>query len=388
MSGDHEVTVYSTKACPHCVNLKAFLDKYSIPYKNIDVGTDAGAAQEMIKLTGQRSVPVTVLDGNIVIGYDPDMLSSYLGIEKTDVAGTHDLVIIGAGAAGLSAAMYAGRKGLDTLIIGGTRGGMAARTEIVENYPGFYRISGEALMNLFTDQSQSYGSVLHEDVVTGISGGDGMFTVDTLSGRQFTAKAVIAASGRIPRMSGVPGEAEFFGRGISVCATCDGPLYKDGRVAVYGGGNTAVDMAVELSGIAETVYLISRSPLTCDKITADTVGNIRNVHQFLGYVITKVSGGDRVSSITIAPRDSSEDSREIAVDGLFLGLGLNPNTAVFKGFVNLNEHGEIIVDENCRTNVPGFFAAGDATSIEGKQVAVAVGEGVKALLSAYRYLRP
>lgn len=384
---DHEIRVYSTKACPHCVSLKAFLDKHDISYKSIDVGDDINAAKEMIDLTGQRSVPVIVIDKKVIIGYDPDQISRYLGIEKTEISADHELIIIGLGAAGLSAALYAGRKGIETLVIGGAKGGMAARAEIIENYPGFYQISGEALMNLFTDQSQSYGAAIHEDVVTGISKDNEVFTIKTLSGKTFTAKAVIAAAGRVPKLSGVPGEAEYFGKGVSVCTTCDGPLFKNKRVAVYGGGNTAVDMAIELSEVAESVYLIARSSLKCDDILVSRIEEVGNVNLLLGYVITKVSGNEHLTSITVAPKNNSEETEEIVIDGLFLGLGLNPNTEIFKGFVQMNEYFEILVDENCRTNVSGFFAAGDATSIEGKQIAIAVGEGVKALLSADRYLR-
>ncbi len=384
---EHEVIVYSTQSCPHCKNLKAFLDRHAVSYTTIDVGSDVHAAREMIDLTGQRSVPVIVIDGQVIIGYDPDTVSALLDLTIAEISGDHELIILGSGAAGLAAAMYAGRKGLETLVIGAAPGGMIARSEIVENYPGFYQISGEALMNLFSDQSQSYGAVLFEDVVTGVQKTDEKFLVTTLSGREFTAKAVIIAVGRTPNLSGVPGESEFFGKGISVCTTCDGPLYAGKRVGIYGGGATAVDMALEMSGIASEVYLISRSPLKADAVLIHRLEEKSNVEILTGFVLTQITGEDQLSAITIAPRDRPENPEIIALDGLFLGIGLRPNTAVFTGLVAMNDSAEIIVDENCRTDVPGIFAAGDATSIEGKQVAVAVGEGVKALLSAYAYLK-
>lgn len=384
---EHEVIVYSTQACPHCKNLKVFLDRHGIAYTTIDVGSDRDAAREMIDLTGQRSVPVIVIDGQVTIGYDPDTISSLLGMTVTDIPADHDLIILGSGAAGLAAAMYAGRKGLETLVIGATPGGMVTRSELVENYPGFYQISGQALMDLFTDQSRSYGAVLIDDVVTGVQKTDDRFLITTQSGREFTAKAVILAVGRTPNLSGVPGESAFFGKGISVCATCDGPLYAGKRVGIYGGGATAVDMALELSDIAAEVYLISRSPLKADAVLIRRLKEKSNLEIMTGYILTQISGEAQLSSVTIAPRDHPEDTMVLSLDGLFLGIGLRPNTTAFSGLVAMNEYAEIIVDENCRTDVPGLFAAGDATSIEGKQVAIAVGEGVKALLSAYAYLR-
>ena len=383
-----DITVYSTKKCPHCNNLKAWLARNNLPYHAIDVGEDADAAREMIDLTGQRGVPVLVIDGKVVVGFDRPRIEALLGTDKSnDISADHELIIIGSGAAGLAAAMYAARKGLETLVLGGARGGMAAQSSVIENYPGFYQISGESLMHLFADQAGDAGAVLLDDVVTQFTVQDRIFFVETLSGRRFTAKAVIAAPGRTPKLSGVPGEAELFGKGVSVCTTCDGPFFKEKRVAVYGGGNTAADMALEMSNIAGIVYLISRSPLKADAVSIDRLKEKENVIIRTGFVITGLSGDETLTAIDIAPRPDPADTTRIEIDGLFLGLGLTPNTAVFAGKVGMNASGEIIVDENCRTDVSGLFAAGDATSVESKQLGIAAGDGIKASLAAYAYLR-
>lgn len=384
----HPVTVYSTDACPHCNNLKAWLSKNAITYRTIDVGRDAEAAREMIDLTGQRGVPVVVIDDHVVVGFDQPSIAELLHLTtETEVPAVHELIIIGSGTAGLAAAMYAGRKGLETLVVGGARGGMAARSSLIENYPGFYQISGESLMRLFADQAESAGAVIYDEVVVGFSSQNGTFFVETLSGRTFTAKSVIVASGRTPRLSGAPGEAELFGRGVSLCTTCDGPLFRGKQVAVYGGGNTAVEMALDMSEIASTVHLLSRSALTADFATIDRLKVMDNVVIETGVVLAAVHGDTALKSVDISPVSDPQKLTTLEIDGLFLGLGLTPNTSVFSDAVAMNAAGEILVDENCRTNVLGLFAAGDATSVESKQVGVAVGEGIKASLAAARYLK-
>ena len=370
-----EIMVYSTKQCMYCNNLKAWLAQNNIPYHAIDVGEDPVAAREMIDLTGQRGVPVIVIDGEVIVGFDRPRIEALLNIDKgKDIPADHELIIIGSGAAGLSAALYSGRKGLETLVIGGVRGGMITRS----------------LMRLFADQAEDAGAVILDDVVTDLSVRDETFVVETLSGRVFTAKSVIAASGRTPKLSGVPGEAELFGKGVSICTTCDGPLFKGKRVAVYGGGNTAAEMALEMSNIAAVVYLISRSPLKADLVTIERLKEKKNVVIMTGVVITGLHGEGVLTAVETAPRQDLANTTRLPIDGLFLGLGLTPNSAVFSGVVGMNsvgEIGEIFVDENCRTDVPGLFAAGDVTSVKGKQLGIAVGDGIKASLAAYEYLR-
>lgn len=402
----HDVTVYSLEGCPHCRNLKGFLAKQNITYTNIDVGKDPAAADRMIELTGQRGVPVTIIDGEIVIGDDLIAVGALLDAPSSQSAQNavrldHELIILGAGAAGLSAALYAGRKGLETLVIGGAIGGMATKSNGVENYPGIPDISGDLLMQKFAEHAKSAGAVLIEDVGMSISRKGDLFAIQTLSDREFTAKAVIAATGRSPRLTGAPGEAEYLGRGIAVCKTCDGPLYKNKVVAILGGGNTALDMAREMAGIASQVHVISAGPLDADATLIGRLTSMKNVTFHTGYTIAEFGGGKLLEYVKMVPVAASPGQKKgflakvvtsvsdqrLFVDGAFLGVGLDPNTAMFDGFAAMNADKEILVDVNCKTNLPGFFAAGDSTSVAAKQIASSVGEGVKALLSVYEYLR-
>ncbi|MDU9375576.1 Alkyl hydroperoxide reductase subunit F [Methanocorpusculaceae archaeon Sp1] len=402
----HEITVYSLEGCPHCRNLKEFLAKQNVSYTNFDVGKDEAAANRMIELTGQRGVPVTIIDGQIVIGDDLMKVAVLLDApspasEVKEIPKDHELIIIGSGAAGLSAAMYAGRKGLETLVIGGAVGGMATKSSSVENYPGFPDIPGDDLMQKFAEHARASGVTIIEDVGLSIRSENGRFVIETLSEKEYTAKSVIAATGRSPRLSGATGEAEYLGKGIAVCTTCDGPLYRGKTVAILGGGNTAMDMAIEMAGIASQVHVISATPLDADSVLIGRLTEMKNVTFHTGFTITEFGGGKLLEYVKMVPVNAgpeqkkgflanilpSSPEKKLKVDGAFLGVGLDPNTAMFEGFVSMNAEKEIVVDINCKTNVKGLFAAGDSTSISAKQIASSVGEGVKALLSAYDHLR-
>lgn len=397
----HKVDLYSLSGCPHCKNVKDFFAKNNIAYTNYDLD-DENNVNRMVEITGEKVAPAIVIDdgSQIVLGDDLIKLQILLLGEdyvpdtpNPDVKADHELIIIGAGSAALPAALYAGRKELDAIVIAGAVGGMVNQSKTVENYPGIPDVAGNVLMEKLGDHAKAAGAKFVEDVVTGISEKNGVFTVETLNDATYTAKAVLAATGRSPRFSGAKNEMNYLGKGLAVCTTCDGPLYKGKSVAVIGGGNTAFDMAIELAGIAREVHIIVRSSIRADEILQRKVNGFKNVTIHLNTTTEEIYGKDFVEGIVIKKSGKGitklfkSGTEKLAVEGVFLGTGLEPNTALFANLVELNKDKEIIVDENCCTSKKGFFAAGDSTSIKAKQIASSVGEGVKALLSAYDYLR-
>ena len=296
----------------------------------------------------------------------------------------YDLIIIGGGPAGMTAAVYAARKILDTLIITENFGGQPIETQEIENYMGYLDISGLELMNRFEEQMKKYQIKDRLALVLGLAKMEDGFIVDTNRG-EYHAKALIIASGKHPRVLNIPGEKEFSGKGISYCTTCDGPLYAAQPVAVIGGGNSAVQTAEEMADIASKVYLIARKELTADEMTVAKLKKKDNVEIWSGYDTTEIQGDKFVKSLIIR-NAQTEETTELAVKGLFIEIGLIPNSDFAAGFVKLNDKKEIVVDSYGQTNIPGVFAAGDVTDIPKKQIVIAAGEGAKAAMSAYEYL--
>jgi NADH-dependent peroxiredoxin subunit F len=296
----------------------------------------------------------------------------------------YDLVIIGAGPAGMTAAVYAARKKLRTIIITERFGGQPVETQGIENYMGFQYITGIELMAKFEEQMKHYTI---EDIsarVVGIKKNGVNFDVHTRE-QVYETKTVIIASGKNPRRLQVPGEKEFAGKGVSYCATCDGPIFADQDVAVIGGGNSALQSAQDLSRIAKNVYLISRGELIADPVTIEKMRNIANIEIFTGYNTKEIKGGKFVENMTILPQSGGQ-AKEIPVSGVFIEIGLIPNSDFAAGLVKENEKGEILVNCSCQTNIPGIFAAGDVTNAPEKQIVIAAGDGAKAAIAAYKYL--
>jgi len=376
------VTVYSTQNCPYCRMAKTFLEKHGIPYTAVDVGIDEKAAKKMISLSGQRGVPVITVDNEVIVGFDAERLNALFGEPSTGEA--YDVLIVGAGPAGLTAAVYCARKMLRTIIIGENIGGQALESWAIENYMGYRMISGEELMNKFDEQVRNLDIRFELDRLIGISRKDNLFVAETISENTIKAKAVILAQGNKPRKLGIPDEDKYLGRGLSVCATCDGPLYRGKKVAVVGGGNSALQTASEMSRIATSVDLIVRSSIRADAIYAEKLKEESNVTIHLNTRISTLRGEKFLSGVTI--RDENGMEKDLILDGLFLEIGWLPNTDMLDNFVELNGNKEIVIDINCHTNVEGVFAAGDVTSIKSKQIIIAAGEGAKAALEAHEYL--
>ncbi|MGB8309604.1 MAG: FAD-dependent oxidoreductase [Methanoregula sp.] len=376
------VTVYSTKNCPYCRMAKAFLEKQGVQYISIDVGVDAAAAQKMIALSGQRGVPVITVDEEVIVGYDSQRLNELFGSHLSDEI--YDVVIIGAGPAGLTAGVYCARKFLKTLIVSENIGGQALESWAIENYMGYRMITGEDLMKKFEDQVRIFDVRLKIDRVSKITPEQELFTVSTASGIAVKAKSLILTQGKKPRKLGVQDEDKYIGRGLSLCSTCDGPLYKGKRVAVVGGGNSGIQTALEMSSIAASVSLIVRSTIKADPVFIKKLEGIKNITIHLHSQISNLSGDRFLERITLTTESKGEQS--IDVDAVFIEVGWLPNTDITEGLVDLNNDKEIIVDVNCCTSRAGVFAAGDVTSIKSKQIVIAAGEGAKAALEAYEYL--
>jgi len=376
------VTVYSTQNCPYCRMAKTFLEKHGVTYTAIDVGTDHESAKKMIELSGQRGVPVITVDNEVIVGFDADRLNSLFGEPSTGEA--YDVLIVGAGPAGLTAAVYCARKMLNTLIIGENIGGQALESWAIENYMGYRMISGEDLMNKFDEQVRNLDVRFELDRLIGISRRDNFFVAETISENTIRAGAVILAQGNKPRKLGVPDEDKYLGRGLSVCATCDGPLYRGKRVAVVGGGNSALQTATEMSNIAMSVDLIARSSIRADPVYVEKLKERGNITVHVNSRISAIHGDKFLSGVTL--KDENGMEKDLILDGVFIEIGWLPNTDMLDGFVELNGNKEIVIDINCHTSVEGVFAAGDVTSIKGKQIIIASGEGAKAALEAHEYL--
>ena len=377
-----KVTVYSTQHCQYCRMTKAFLDKHGVPYENIDVGSDSKAAERMIALSGQRGVPVTVVDDEVIVGFDSQRLNELFGeVSPEDV---NDVVIVGAGPAGLTAGVYCARKMLKTVIISENIGGQALESWAIENYMGYRMIAGEELMKKFEEQVRTLDIWLELDRVTGITKVDNLFMVKTISAIEVKAKTLILTQGNRPRKLGVANEEQYLGRGLSVCSTCDGPLYRGKKVAVVGGGNSALQTAVEMSEIAPSVDLIVRSTIRADPVYVEKLNAKKNITVHLNAQVTSIEGDKFLSAVTI--KDDKGNEQKLQLDGIFIEIGWLPNTDIMDGLVALNGKKEIIVDCNGRTSVPGIFAAGDVTSVKNKQIIIAAGDGAKAALEAFEYL--
>lgn len=295
----------------------------------------------------------------------------------------YDLIIIGAGPAGITAAVYSARKRMKFLVLTGDIGGQAAWSGDIENYIGYQFVTGPELVSKFEEHMRKYAMDFHEgELATAIEPSGGHINVKTLKA-QYQAKTVIIASGKVSRELGVKGDKEFKNKGLSYCATCDGPVFSGKDVAVIGGGNSALDAALQMIKIAKAVYVINNTEqLGGDVVMREKVQSATNVKIINGAKVTAVTGDKMVSGISIRTKSGEES---IPVEGVFVEIGLVPNSS-FAGPVEKNQRGEIKVNCKNETNIPGVFAAGDVTDVSEKQIIIAAGEGSKAALSAFKYI--
>lgn len=298
----------------------------------------------------------------------------------------YDVVIAGSGPAGLAAAIYAQRAELKTIVIEKeiASGGQVLNTYEVDNYPGLPGINGYDLGMKFREHADKLGAEFVTDDVVRVEQADGLFTVVCGEG-SYTAKTVIIATGASHRKLGAAGEEELTGMGVSYCATCDGAFFRNRVTAVVGGGDVAIEDAIFLSRMCKKVYLIHRrDELRGAKTLQTQLFSLENVEVIWDSVVEKINGEEQVESVTVK-NVKTEKTEELAVDGAFIAVGINPQSGAFDGLVEM-DHGYIKAGENCETSVPGIFAAGDVRTKQLRQVSTAVADGANAITSVERYL--
>lgn len=298
-----------------------------------------------------------------------------------------DMIIIGAGPAGLSASVYAARKQMKTLLISVDIGGQINTTLGIENYLGYQFIEGPDLIEKFNTQIDKYP--IEQDIgskVARLNKIKGGFQAITEDDNKYESKVIVFAAGKKPKKLNIPGEAEFTGKGVSYCAICDGPVFARKRVAVVGGGNSSLEAVLDLVIIAEHVDMVSLTQLTGDQVLINQLKGVKNLDIFLEYKTRQVEGEGFVTSMTIEDTKSKEE-KKLSVSGVFIEIGMVPNSEPVKHLIKLNKFGEIPVNCSCETELAGLYAAGDVTNVPEKQIVVAAGEGAKAALQAHRYLQ-
>jgi alkyl hydroperoxide reductase subunit F len=389
-----QIEIYTKQWCPYCLKAKALLRAKAIAYDEVDVTADEARQNEMVERSGMRSVPQIFLDGEQVGGYDDlahlnatGELDRRLGRgEGAPLRDVYDVAVVGAGPAGLTAAMYAARKNLSTLVIAMDIGGQVGLTAEVANYPGFDSVTGPDLADRYHEQAAKYeiAELIGERVV-GLSLDGRCKVLDLESGRSVRASTVIIATGVQKRRLDVPGERKLTGRGVVYCSTCDGPLFKGLTIAVVGAGNSGLEAAIEMDAVAAKVYLVSIEGWTGDAILQDKVSAARHVESLRNHEPVEIHGDDAVVGMTVRDVRSGE-TRRLDLDGVFIEVGLFPNSEFALDMLETNVVGEIAVDKRGATGVRGVFAAGDVTDNRDKQIVVAAGEGARAALAAFEYL--
>jgi NADH-dependent peroxiredoxin subunit F len=296
----------------------------------------------------------------------------------------YDLIIVGAGPAGITAAVYAARKRLRTLVLTGDIGGQAAWSSDIQNYTGFQFITGPELAQRFNEHLKSFDiKVLEGQLVECIKKEADTFNVKTKEG-EYAAHTVVIATGRKPKRLGCPGETEYKNQGVTYCATCDAPLYSGKDVAVIGGGNSALDAALQLEKIAKKIYLIDISDrIIGDPIMLEKARESEKIQIMTNTEVREILGGKFVSGIRILIEKKQENI--LPVEGVFVEIGSTPVKEPACE-AKLDIHGQIIVDERCQTSLPGLYAAGDVTNVPEKQIIVAAGQGCTAAIQAFKYL--
>lgn len=407
-----DITVYGAYWCPDCRRSKQFLGEHQIPYRWVDIEQDkAGEAYVLAKNAGKHIIPtIEFADGSIVVEPSNAALAAKLGLKMTAERSHYELIVVGGGPAGLTAALYAAREGISTLVIErAALGGQAAATERLDNMPGFAEgIDGARFADQLRQQAARFGvEMLQAQDVTEVYSHDNYHCVTTADGSEYSGRALLLATGSRYRHLGAPGESDFIGAGIHFCATCDGPFYRGMPVAVVGGGNSAAEESLFLAGLAEKVTLLVRGDqLKASQVIQEKVMRHPKIKvRFNTEVVCFEGAGGKLKAVTLRDRQTGA-AEVIHPAGVFVFIGLMPNTGFLKPEeVRLDRWGFVVTGHDLvhdaarpagferrepgvlETSSPGIFAAGDVRAGSTKQVASAAGEGATAALLVREYLK-
>ncbi len=386
------LTVYGATWCPDCRRAKQFLGEQRIHYTSVDIEQDRdGQALVEGANGGKRIIPTIVFpDGSILVEPSNAELAAKLGIQTRARMRYYDLIVIGGGPTGLTAALYGAREGMTVLVVERSAlGGQAGVTERLDNFPGFPEgVSGAEFADRLTQQAARFGvEMLKAQEVTGLRAEAESRYVQTADGAEYGARAVLIATGSTYRRLGVPGEDDLIGAGIHFCATCDGPFYKDQPVAVIGGGNSAAEESLFLTRFASQVTLLVRgAALSASQVVADKVREHPEIVVRYNTDVEAFTGAGKLSGIAVRDRRSGA-TEELHPAGVFVFIGLSPNSGWLPAEIARDQYGFVITAPTLETSLHGIFAAGDVRKGSTKQAASAAGEGATAALMIREYLR-
>ena len=386
------LTVYGASWCTDCRRAKKFLGEQRIHYNWVDIEQDAEAQALVERLNdGKRIIPTIIFeDGSKLVEPTNAELAAKLGLPTEAKMSYYDLIVVGGGPAGLTAALYAAREGIETLVIEQSAlGGQAGVTERLDNFPGFPEgVSGAEFADRLAQQAQRFGvEMLQAQAVTGLRAEDESRYVATADGREYGACAVLIASGSQYRRLGARGEEDFIGAGVHFCATCDGPFYRDRPVAVVGGGNSAGEESIFLARFASEVTILVRGDdLTASKLVADKLREEPRISVRPHTEVVEFRGEGKLKSVLVRDRETGAQE-ELHPAGVFVFVGLRPNSEWLPATVARDAGGFITTSATLETSIPGVFAAGDVRAGSTKQAASAAGEGATAALMIRGYLR-
>jgi len=395
LKGPIEITTYVSLTCENCPDVVQALNQMALVHGEFKhTMIDGAYVQDEIGKLGIQGVPSIVVNeklihsGKISVSDLLLKLESAFGSKKMSKESTHlgkyDVAVIGGGPAGASAAIYSARKGLKTVVISEKIGGQVQETKGIENLVSVLYTEGPQLAAQLQQHVLNYPVQLleHRRVKSILK--DSLHKIELESGETLESKSIIIATGAKWRELGIPGEKEYLGRGVAFCPHCDGPFYKGKKVAVIGGGNSGVEAAIDLAGIVKEIILIEfGDELKADKVLVDKLKSLPNTSIVTSARTKEVLGdGKKVNKLLYENRKSGLDTL-VDLDGIFVQIGLLPNSHFLKGTVEMSKTGEIVVDSKGRTNVPGIYAAGDVTTVPYKQIIIAMGEGAKVALAAF-----